>query len=200
LDHLEASDLSLATLDPTQLARFENYPSEQVRTAVKKLRGQRISQDRQQVFDDYREEALSTGNAENGKRVFEKNCASCHDLGGSGEALGPSLASMISRGTESVLFNILAPNGEVGPQYLEYVVMTVDGQVLSGLVASETTTAITLRSGDNKTTTVLRVDIDQMQNTGKSLMPEGFEKAIDKQAMSDLLTYLQAATAEGAAK
>jgi hypothetical protein len=30
-------------------------------------------------------------------------------------------------------------------------------------------------------------------------MPEGFEKLIDKRAMADLLAYLQAAAAEGAA-
>jgi putative heme-binding domain-containing protein len=106
---------------------------------------------------------------------------------------------MVSRGAESVLFNILAPSGEVEPRYLEYIVMTADGQVFTGMIAGETSTAVTLRAADNKTTTVLRVDIEEMQNTGKSLMPEGFEKTIDKRAMADLLAYLQQAAAEGAA-
>jgi hypothetical protein len=39
-----------------------------------------------------------------------------------------------------------------------------------------------------------------MHNTGKSLMPEGFEKVIDKQAMADLLAYLRQASAKGAEK
>jgi hypothetical protein len=30
-----------------------------------------------------------------------------------------------------------------------------------------------------------------LQSTGVSLMPEGMEKQIDKQAMADLLAYLQ---------
>jgi putative heme-binding domain-containing protein len=108
---------------------------------------------------------------------------------------------MINRGAESVLFNILAPNGEVDPRYLEYAVYTADGQVLSGVIAGETSTAVTLRGADNKLTTILRVDIEEMLNTGKSLMPEGLEKTIDKPSMADLITFLQqAAAAEATAK
>jgi putative heme-binding domain-containing protein len=172
-----------------------NYPSDEVQHLARALRGQHITQDRQQVFNDYRRVALAGGDPTNGKVVFERNCASCHQLGDAGQPIGPNLASMVSRGTESVLFNILAPNGEVDPRYLEYSIITADGQVLAGVIAGETSTAVTLRSADNKLTTVLRVDIDEMRNTGKSLMPEGFEKLIDKRAMADLLAYLQAAAA-----
>jgi putative heme-binding domain-containing protein len=86
------------------------------------------------------------------------------------------------------------------------VVATTDGQVLSGVVAGETPTAVTLRAGDNKTTTILRSDIDDIHSTGKSLMPEGFEKVIDKKAMASLISFLQQAAAsqptmiQGAAK
>ena len=53
----------------------------------------------------------------------------------------------------------------------------------------------------NKTTTILRVDIDEIHSTGKSLMPEGFEKVIDKKSMANLLSFLQqAAVSQGAAK
>jgi putative heme-binding domain-containing protein len=69
--------------------------------------------------------------------------------------------------------------------------MTRDGQVLTGVIAGETSTAVVLRGADNKSTTILRVDIDELQSTGKSLMPEGFEKLIDKSAMADLLAYLK---------
>jgi putative membrane-bound dehydrogenase-like protein len=193
LRHFQHERIALTTLEPAHVARLEHYPSQQVRSIAADLRGQSISPDRQQVFDAYRSQAFGGGDSANGKLVFEKNCAACHSLDNSAEAIGPNLAAMASRGAESVLFNILVPNGEVGPQFLDYVVMTTDGQVITGMVAGETTTAVTLRNADNKTTTVLRVDIEEMQNTGKSLMPEGFEKVIDQQAMADLLTYLQQA-------
>src|SRR5262249_36488844 len=136
-----------------------------------------------------------------GKLVFEKNCATCHEVSGIGHQVGPNLASMVSRGTESVLFNVIAPNAEVDPRFMEYVVATTDGQVLNGVIAGETPTAVTLRAGDNKTTTILRADIDDIRSTGKSLMPEGFEKVVDKKSMADLLSFLQqSAVAQPSAK
>jgi hypothetical protein len=65
------------------------------------------------------------------------------------------------------------------------------------MIAGETSTAVTLRGADNKMTTLLRADIEEMRNTGKSLMPEGFEKLIDQRAMADLLAYLEQAAVQG---
>jgi putative membrane-bound dehydrogenase-like protein len=199
LKYLQAENVPITTLDPGHIARLENYPDRGAQKLARALRAEHISSDRQQVFDDYRAVALAGGDAAKGKAVFEKNCATCHKLAGTGNEIGPNLASMISRGAESALFNILAPNKEVDPRYLEYSVITVDGQVLPGIIVGQTSTAVTLRSADNKLTTVLRVDIDEMPNTGKSLMPEGFEKIIDKPAMADLITFLQQAAAAEAA-
>jgi putative heme-binding domain-containing protein len=201
LSYLKKEKVPLTTLDPGHIARLVNYPSAKASKLARSLRGKHIAEDRKKVFDEYRDVALAGGDAANGKLVFEKNCASCHQLGDVGQPIGPNLVSMISRGLESVLFNVLAPSGEVDPRYLEYILVTVDGQVLTGVIAGETSTAVTLRSADNKLTTVLRVDIEDMRNSGKSLMPEGFEKLIDKPAMADLLTYLQkAAATEGASQ
>ena len=193
VQYLAKENVRLTTLDPAHVAKLENYPSAKVREIARKLRGQGVSADRQQVFKEYRDGCVwPNGDAAQGKLVFEKNCSTCHEVGGIGQAVGPNLAAMVSRGTESVLFNVLAPNVEVDPRFLEYVVLTGDGQVISGVIAGETSTAVTLRGADNKTTTVLRVDIDDMHNTGKSLMPEGFEKVIDKKSMANLLAFLAA--------
>ncbi len=201
VQHLAQENVRITTLEPAHVSKLENYPSAKVREVARKLRGQGVSTDRQQVFKEYREVALTNGDAAQGKLVFEKNCSTCHEVGSVGHAVGPNLAAMVNRGAESVLFNVLAPNVEADPRFLEYVVMTSDGQVITGVVAGETSTAVTLRGPENKTTTVLRVDIDDMHNTGKSLMPEGFEKLIDKKSMANLLAFLQqAAGSQGANK
>ena len=200
IDHLTRQGVPLTTLDPGHVARLDNFPSDKVRKGARVLRGKSVAEDRKQLFADYRRAALAQGDAAHGKIVFEKNCAVCHNLDASGQALGPNLAAMVNRGAESLLFNVLVPNGEVDPRYLEYAVLTVDGEVVSGILANESATAVTIRGADNKSTTVLRVDIEELHNTGKSLMPEGFEKTIDKQAMTDLLAYLQQAAAQKEAK
>lgn len=201
LEYLSAQEVPLSTLDPSHLAQLVNYPADEVSKLARTLRGKTSSDDRLQVFKDYHDVISAAGDPAAGKLVFQKNCASCHEVAGTGTAVGPNLAAMVNRGRESLLFNVLVPNGEVDPKNFEYVLLTADGQFVTGIVAGETSTAVTLRGSENKTTTVLRVDIDEMHNTGKSLMPEGFEKLIDKHAMADLLAYLeQAATAGGKPK
>jgi putative heme-binding domain-containing protein len=90
-----------------------------------------------------------------------------------------------------VLANVLAPNQDVNPQYLNYVVVTTDGRQLTGMITAETATSVTLQRAENQTDTVLRIDIEDLRGTGVSLMPEGMEKQIDKQAMADLLEFLK---------
>src|SRR5262249_1033236 len=103
---------------------------------------------------------------------------------------GPSLAALQNRGAEAILLNVLDPNREVNPQYVNYVVMTKDGRTFTGMIAAETATSVTLKRGDNLSDTILRIDIDRIGSTGLSLMPEGLEQQIDRQGMADLIAYL----------
>jgi putative heme-binding domain-containing protein len=63
--------------------------------------------------------------------------------------------------------------------------------VLTGIIAAETGSSITLKRAENQTDVVLRQDIEDIQSTGVSLMPEGLEKAISIGEMADLLTFLK---------
>jgi putative heme-binding domain-containing protein len=143
--------------------------------------------------DTYRGCLEMKGDADRGKQVFTKTCAACHKVQSIGNDIGPNLAAMKARGPEAILLNVLDPNREVNPQYLNYAVLTADGRQLTGLIAAETATSITLRRADNATDTVLRIDIEQLKSTGMSLMPEGMEKQIDQQSMADLLEFLKTA-------
>ncbi|MCE9533502.1 MAG: c-type cytochrome, partial [Planctomycetes bacterium] len=144
-----------------------------------------------EVLTNYRPALETTGDKERGKEVFKKNCAACHKLQGIGHELGPNLAAMKNRGAEAILVNVLDPNREVNPQYLNYLLLTTDGRSLSGVLSAETATSVTLRKQENASETVLRVDIESLKSTGQSLMPVGMEKQIDKGAMADLLEYLK---------
>jgi putative heme-binding domain-containing protein len=145
------------------------------------------------VVEAYRSVLSMQGDPQRGREVFTKTCASCHKLQGVGHEIGPNLAAMKARGAEAILLNVLDPNREVNPQYLTYAVLTTDGRQLTGILAAETATSITLKRADNATDTVLRIDIEQLRSTGTSLMPEGLEKQIDPAAMADLIAYLMTA-------
>jgi putative heme-binding domain-containing protein len=88
------------------------------------------------------------------------------------------------------LVNVLDPNREVNPQYVNYVLVTEDGRSMTGMVASETANSVTLKRAEDVTDTVERSEIEQLRATGLSIMPEGLEKQIDQAQMADLMAYL----------
>jgi len=122
--------------------------------------------------------------------VFKKEFSKCHKLEGVGVDLGLPLNDIKKRGAEVILTNTLDPNREINPAYLNYVVLTDDGLTVTGMIDAESATSITLKREEGEKTVVLRNNVDEMQNTGISIMPEGLEKQLTKQDMADLIEYL----------
>ena len=58
------------------------------------------------------------------------------------------------------------------------------------MLAGESANSIRVINTQGKEEQVLREDIEEMNASVKSLMPEGFESSISKQEMADLLTFL----------
>ena len=149
-----------------------------------------VSAERKRVYDAYRVILGEPGNIARGKELFKQSCASCHKLEDIGQAIGPNLAAMKNRGSESLLYNTLIPNQEVDARFQTRLVVTGDGQTYSGIIQQETATSVTLLGADGVANTILRIDIEEMVNTGKSLMPSGFENQLSKAKMTDLMAYL----------
>ncbi len=191
LDAIAAGTVSIGDLDPARLKLLADHADEGVRAKAAKLLASNQLGKRADVVEAYRGVLEAKGDATQGKQVFTKICAACHRVGGVGHEIGPNLAAMKARGPEAILVNVLDPNREVNPQYLSYSVRLLDGRTLTGMIAAETATGVTLRRADNLSDNVLRIDIDQLKSTGQSLMPEGLERQIDRQQMADLLEYLK---------
>ncbi len=185
------SAVAVGDVDPGRWRLLADHADPAVRQQAASLLAQLKVGRRGEVVESYKDSLKMAGDAARGKEHFKKVCAACHQLQGVGYATGPNLAAMKARGPEAILLNVLDPNREVNPQYLNYNVVTGDGRTLSGMIAAETATSVTLRRAENAADTVLRIDIEVLKSTGMSLMPEGLEKQIDKQAMADLLAYLR---------
>jgi len=130
------------------------------------------------------------GNPANGKEIYLERCATCHRIGSQRQAVGPDLATVKTAGKETLLVNILDPNREVAPRYLNYTVETKSDESFSGVIVSESPSGITLRGPNGTETLVLRSQIDRMRASGQSLMPEGLETGLTPQDMADLIEYL----------
>jgi putative heme-binding domain-containing protein len=89
--------------------------------------------------------------------------------------------------------NVIDPNREVNPLFVDYTVQTKKGRTTSGILVSETAGGITLKRAGGETETVSRADVKRMKSSGLSIMPEGLEAGIDHQAMADVIAYILSA-------
>jgi len=187
---LEAGTVAAASIDLPRRQRLLALKDEGLQKRAEKALGQSASPDRQKVLDAYRPALAATGDAARGKTLFAKSCSVCHRLEGAGHVVGPDLAALAAKTPQFLLQEILDPNRNVDSRYVSYVAISQDGQTLNGLLVAEASSSITLQGPEDRRTTLLRTDIDELVTGNKSLMPEGFEKDISPQQMADLLTYL----------
>ncbi len=190
LTAVEQQRISPSQLDPARIRFLTSHPDRSIRVEATRLLGGVKLARREEVVSAYRDVLKMPGDAARGKAVFKKECSTCHRLEGVGYDLGLPLATVGSRGREGILLQILDPNREVNPAYLNYTLLGDDGLTITGMIAAETATSITLARAEGESDTVLRANIDELQSTGSSIMPEGLEKQLPKQAMADLIEYL----------
>lgn len=147
---------------------------------------------RKEALEKMRPALELTGDPAKGRLVFQELCMQCHRIGGEGVNLGPDLTEISRKSRETLLHDIVDPNAAVDTEYISYAIETHDGTFVSGIVASETDAAVTLRAALGEETTIARSAIKEMFTSGLSIMPEEMEVDLDPQAMADLLAFLQA--------
>ncbi|GDY20775.1 cytochrome c [Verrucomicrobiota bacterium] len=147
--------------------------------------------DRMKVYEDYKSVLALPANAKNGHAVFTKTCAACHQFAGEGQRVGPELTGIRLQPAEAILLHILVPDAEIYPGFTAYEIETKDGRTLTGLLASDTPTSVTLRAAQGVEETILRSNIAKLTSSSTSLMPNELEKTMTRQDMADLLGFLQ---------
>src|SRR6185436_13766104 len=124
-----------------------------------------------------------------GKKVA---CGTCHRVGPQGGRVGPDLTRIGAiRAGRDLLESILLPSSTFAQGYEPYLVLTKDGAILSGLIARQSSDAVTLRDAGGAEVQLRRDRISQMKRAEKSIMPEGLERALTPDEFRDLLAYLQ---------
>ncbi|WP_218934315.1 PVC-type heme-binding CxxCH protein [Rosistilla ulvae] len=192
LTSVAAEQVSSGEISPSMRERLLATKDKSLRTAWTKAFTASTSPDRKQVIEQYQAALTLTGDIERGRKVFATSCAACHKFDNVGHSVGPDLASITDKRPATLLANIIDPSAEVEARYLTYTVLTVDGRVHNGLLATETGSSITLLSNEGKSQTILRTEIEELRASNKSLMPEGLEKDLSPQAVADLLALLTA--------
>jgi putative membrane-bound dehydrogenase-like protein len=188
---VEAGRVKPGDLDALRTRQLVNHRRPEIRDRARQLLQENLPAERKQVLARYQAALTLPGDPRRGQVVFQKNCATCHRIAGSGVDVGPDIADTRTKTPEALLVDILNPNQAIDSNYVNYTVTTKGGKLLTGVIATETAASITLRRAENQTDVVLRQDIDEIQSTGVSLMPEGVEKNVSVEEMADLLAFLK---------
>ena len=184
-------------LEPARLEQLRKHPDLGLRKQAVKLLAGQAAPDRQKIVEEYQAALDLKGEGPRGKLVFKKNCATCHRLENEGIEVGADLQSVLPNKTpERLLVDILDPSREVDPRFIDYMVVTNAGKIMTGLISAETASSVTLRRAEKAEDTILRNQIDTITATAKSLMPEGLERQLSRQDVADLIAYLQAVAAK----
>jgi putative membrane-bound dehydrogenase-like protein len=185
--------VQLADLSLDQKQALTDHADRAIREQAKELlkRGGALpNPDREIVLQELLPITKETGDAKAGKEIFVKNCSKCHVHSGEGTRIGPDLTGMAVHPKDHLLIDIIDPSRSVEANFRAYRVTLVSGRILTGLLASESKTAIEIFDAEGKKQTILRQDIDELDASTKSLMPDGFEKQIGRKGLTDLLEFL----------
>jgi putative membrane-bound dehydrogenase-like protein len=196
LKSIQAGMIRPSVLTTSQVKFLRTHSNTKVRELATQVLSTASTSNRQQVIESFMPSLKLSGQAANGKKVYEERCISCHRLGGEGYALGPDLVTVKNTGREKIMVNILDPNREVRPEYVSYVVQTKDDESHLGLLIHESATTVTVLQAFGKEEVILRPDIKKIQSQNLSLMPEGLEVGLSSQDLADLLSYIETAQPE----
>ena len=183
--------IGVAMIGPSERDQLLKHRDQSIRSQAADVFEPQQKSTRVDVIREYEAVLSLPADVDAGQKIFQRDCASCHRIGNVGHALGPDLASSPTRDPRALLTHILDPNRYLLPRYETYVLLDTNGRSHSGMITGQTATSLTLKQQENKTETILRGTIDELIATGKSLMPEGFEKKITKQEMAVLISFLQ---------
>jgi putative heme-binding domain-containing protein len=177
-------------LTPTQTAFLMAHRSAEVREAAAAVFTRAVAGDRGAVLQRYLASLDLRGSGVRGRSTYQARCASCHEPGQDGVAVGPAMASVQGSTREELLTHILDPNRTVDARYRLYQVDTKDGKSVTGIIQTETPASVTLRPPFGQATTLLRSNIARIQSLEQSMMPDGLEEGLSLQDMADLLEFI----------
>jgi putative membrane-bound dehydrogenase-like protein len=130
------------------------------------------------------------GDPERGITVYKKLCAQCHKIHGEGVEVGPDITSNGRSTFEQLLSNVFDPSLVIGAGYQAVTVETVTGRSLTGLLVEDSPARVVLKVQGGKQEVVARKDVERVQVSKLSLMPEDVEKQLGPQEIADLFAFL----------
>ncbi|MEX1229416.1 MAG: PVC-type heme-binding CxxCH protein [Planctomycetaceae bacterium] len=192
---VEAKEIPPESVPIDQLRRLALHDNDELNELVRKIWGN--------IQPGTPEEKLATmrrfnndlragsGDLASGQALYKKHCGTCHKLFGEGNTIGPDLTTTTRGNLPELLANIVDPSSVIRSQYMSYVVLTTEGVIYTGLIAEQDGASVTLLDAKNMKTRIPKDQIDELNESAVSIMPEKLLEELTPQERRDLFAYLQ---------
>ena len=196
LDELAAGRIARSDLTPSQARQILRLGDEALSAQLRAVWGdlRDSTAEKQALVQSLKSrltaDVLAQADLGKGRALFNRTCASCHQLYGQGERVGPDLTGADRKTLDYLIDNIADPSATLAADFRMTVFELKDGRVVSGVVLSKTPQALVVRT-QKEQLTIAPDEIDESQPTTLSLMPDGLLEGLSDADLRDLFGYLQ---------
>jgi len=188
LDAVESGKINKSSLGWPKSSSLMGQENDTIRNLARALL---VDHEQEKINREYQASLQLTGDGDNGKLVFQQNCGICHQVRGKlGFKFGPDLGTVHGWLPKDIMANILAPNLSISVGFDLWELKMKNGEMLQGIISSETAAAITLNISSGQEKILNRQDIESLKVMNTSAMPV-LTQQINHQQMADILAFLR---------
>ena len=197
LNAIRIGEIPVSAIKPTHAAKIGQMRNKMVRQTLEELWGdvRNTPREARKKIADWKailnSKEMSKPDLANDKKVYAENCGKCHKMFGEGGDIGPELTGSDRRNLDYILQNVITPSAVVSKEHRMQTVVLDDGRVVSGAILEQTSATVVVQTVEKKVT-IARKDIDSIEPTNLSLMPEGQFDVLPQEHVRDLVGFLRA--------
>lgn len=193
---IAAKQIAASELSADVVRQLRNLKNETVNKAIAELWGiaRDSSAEKASAIEQYKSLArVKSPGADPslGRSVFVKTCQQCHTLFGVGAKTGPELTGSNRANLDYLLSNILDPSAVMAKEYQPSVLALGDGRVVTGIVRDPSSDPLSVQTA-NELLVIPRGEVEEIQVSQQSMMPEDLLKPLSVFEVRSLLAYLAA--------
>jgi putative membrane-bound dehydrogenase-like protein len=195
LESVRSGQISPRDLSTTVARQILAFHNDQLTAALEQAWGKlrATSADKSRLIARYKtvlsDRDSSPPNPKNGRQLFSRMCGQCHRLFGEGGTLGPDITGSDRANVDYILENVLDPSASVGKFFTLTTVATSDGRLIAGVMKEQTPAAVVVQTAA-ELITIPRTEVEAIQGSDVSMMPEGQLEPLSPQEVRDLFAYL----------
>lgn len=199
LDAVTAKTIPRDAISAFQLRQMQSYGDASISNRVSQLWPElaQQSQEKSERIAELRAmltpEIIQQADTSQGRWLFSRSCANCHTLFGEGKKIAPDLTGAQRNNLNYLLENIVDPSATVSKNFQMRIVLLDDGRVFNGVPLAQNEKTITLQTATGQVF-IQQDEIELMQDSKLSMMPENLLNVLKDQQVRDLIAYLMSST------